>query len=159
VRLRLDMSDLGQFTIRGTSGVFTIGTGGGVHWYGANDGDAGSGRSTAVLQTNNAAANAALARDPALRGRVTVASVGSGRVPAERVVAVGSKAPDRSLPTAHYPLPTEAKRLTSADVLEALHRATGMPIVSDFYTRLFKPEAVSVRGQPLYDALNQLGDA
>src|SRR5204862_5387155 len=48
--------------------------------------------------------------------------------------------------------------ITSADVLEALHRATGTPIVADFYTRLIKPESVSVRSQPLYEALNQLGD-
>src|SRR2546427_408167 len=36
-------------------------------------------------------------------------------------------------------------KVTSADVLEALHRATGMPIISDYYTRLYRPEAVSVR--------------
>ena len=51
------------------------------------------------------------------------------------------------------------RKVTSGDVLEALHRATGMPIVSDFYTRLYKPEAVSVRDQPLFDALNHLADA
>jgi hypothetical protein len=49
-------------------------------------------------------------------------------------------------------------RVTSADVLEALHLATGQPIVSDYYTRLYRPEAVTVENQPLFDALNQLAD-
>src|SRR5439155_11070175 len=40
----------------------------------------------------------------------------------------------------------------------ALHQATGMPIVADFYTRLYQPEAVSVRNERLFDALNRLGD-
>ena len=43
-------------------------------------------------------------------------------------------------------------------MLEALHRATGMPIVADFYTRLYEPGAVSVKDQPLFDALNQISD-
>src|SRR5262249_55223813 len=34
----------------------------------------------------------------------------------------------------------------------------GLPIVSDYYTRLYKPEAVSVRNLPLFDALNQVTD-
>jgi hypothetical protein len=44
-------------------------------------------------------------------------------------------------------------------VLEALHRVTRMPIVADFYTRLQKPETVSVKGQPIFEALNQVADA
>jgi hypothetical protein len=49
-------------------------------------------------------------------------------------------------------------RVTHADLLEALHRATGLPIVADAYTRLYEPEAVSLHDQPLFDALNQLAD-
>jgi len=49
--------------------------------------------------------------------------------------------------------------VTSADILEALHRATHVPIISDFYTRLYAPGSVSVQDQPLYDALNHLADA
>jgi len=49
--------------------------------------------------------------------------------------------------------------MTTADVLEALHRATGRPIVADFYTRLYPQGAVTVRDQPLFEALNRLGDA
>ena len=45
-----------------------------------------------------------------------------------------------------------------ADVLEAIHQTTRMPIVADQYTRLFKPEAVSVSNQPLFEALNQVSE-
>jgi hypothetical protein len=34
-----------------------------------------------------------------------------------------------------------------------------MPIIADFYTRLYKPGEVSVRGLPLFEALNRLADA
>src|SRR6266581_4937975 len=47
-------------------------------------------------------------------------------------------------------------KVTSADVLEALHQATGMPVVADFYTRLYSPERLSVTDQPIFEALNQL---
>src|SRR5262249_7385329 len=49
-------------------------------------------------------------------------------------------------------------KVTSADVLEALHRATGMPIAADYYTRLYKPEDGSVIRGTLYDTLNRLAD-
>jgi hypothetical protein len=49
-------------------------------------------------------------------------------------------------------------KVTSADVLEALHRATGMPIVADYYTRLYLPADVSVQNATLFDALNRLAD-
>jgi hypothetical protein len=39
-----------------------------------------------------------------------------------------------------------------------LHHASGLPILADFYTRLHDPAAVSVRDQPLIDALNHLAD-
>jgi hypothetical protein len=48
--------------------------------------------------------------------------------------------------------------VTTADVLEALHRATGLPIVADFYTRLYEPKMVSAQGQPLYVLLDRLGE-
>jgi len=88
----------------------------------------------------DAAREKELARDPALRFRVSVqtrASCGRDPSPSEGGVPPGPKA-------------------TSADVLEALHRATGLPIVADYYTRLYKTERLSVQNQPLFDTLNQL---
>jgi hypothetical protein len=48
--------------------------------------------------------------------------------------------------------------VTTADVLEALHRATGLPIVADFYTRLYDPKHVSAQNQPLHALLDRLGE-
>src|SRR5207249_1211817 len=55
--------------------------------------------------------------------------------------------------------PTPDPKLTSADVAEALHRATGLPIIADYYTRLYTPSEVLVEPMPLFDALNRLADA
>src|SRR5262249_42444782 len=49
-------------------------------------------------------------------------------------------------------------RVSIRDVLEALHRATGLPVVADHYTRLYQPETVSVRSTALFDVLNRLAD-
>jgi len=40
--------------------------------------------------------------------------------------------------------------------VEALHRATGLPVIADFYTRLYPAAAVTVQSQPLYDAEHTL---
>jgi hypothetical protein len=94
-----------------------------------------SGSRTISFPPKNAATHAKLARDRAMRRRVDVPRSGwSGEV--------NSRA-----------------RVTSADVLEALHQATGMPIIADFYTRLIDSEEVTARGQTLFDVLNHLADA
>jgi hypothetical protein len=48
--------------------------------------------------------------------------------------------------------------VTTADVLEALHRATGLPIVADAYTRLYEVKQVSAQGQPLHALLDRLAE-
>jgi hypothetical protein len=50
-------------------------------------------------------------------------------------------------------------RVTIGDVYEAIYHATGLPIVADHYTRLYKPQEVTVRNRRLFDALNALADA
>lgn len=50
-------------------------------------------------------------------------------------------------------------KVTSADVLEALHHAAGLPIVADFYTHLYGAETVSTEKQGAFQALSQLSDA
>jgi hypothetical protein len=47
----------------------------------------------------------------------------------------------------------------SSDVWEAIHRATGLPIVADYYTRVCPLSSVTVKQAPLFDALCQIGDA
>jgi hypothetical protein len=50
------------------------------------------------------------------------------------------------------------EQVTSADVLEALHHAIGMPIIADFRTRLLDPKEVTSRDERLFDLLNRLAD-
>jgi hypothetical protein len=152
-KLFLDMpqSELGQFRLGGAAGFSIEGT--------AEDVIVGSstplavGVSPTVLKPENAGLNKHLAGDPLLRARVSVVPGNSGQSP---VVSTGST--DRSSATDHSPLTTE-RRVTTADVLEALHRETKLPIVADYYTRLYKPGLVSTRNQPLFDALSQLADS
>src|SRR5262249_9504599 len=128
------------------------------------------GISPAVHHPQNAIANTRLARDPALRRRVTVLPVPSCR--GGEVVGwwgggeAAATSRDRPAPSpSHHPTtspsgeaPPEAK-VTTADVLEVLHQVSGMNIVADFYTHLYVPRDVSVQNLPLFDALNQLCDA
>jgi RNA polymerase sigma-70 factor (ECF subfamily) len=147
VSLKLQQTELGQFGLDGTVGYSVPG-----NWHLKDRGPYAVGVSPKTLQLENAVLNAKLAQDPALQGQITVRPVASGQWP------VTNPPSDRQLGTEHGSLSTGAKRVTSADVLEALHRATGMPIVADFYTRLYAPETVTVQNRPLFDALNQLGD-
>jgi hypothetical protein len=159
--LRMPQSELGQFTLTGGPGLFISAgspTPGGFHLFGSA-GDLAVGVSPAVLTPNNAAANARLARDPGLRRRVTLQ-------PKPSCEGSRRRTPDSSHPEPIGTGPGDAGRqpsalcekVTTADVLEALHRATGRPIVADFYTRLFVPRDVSVADRPLFEALNQIGD-
>jgi hypothetical protein len=141
VDLALQQTELGQFALVGSPSLFTPSS---VTPGFDAGGDAGEeiqgplavGMSPAVLRPNNQAATACLALDSRLCSVVTLPSLSPCRGRNER--------PDN---------------VTSADVLEALHRATGMPVAADFYTWLYQSEAVSVKSQPLFDTLNQLADA
>jgi hypothetical protein len=138
VHLGIRHSELGQFTFDGGCAfvVENAGT--------SRRGTWAAGVSPTVLHPENARANTRWAGDPAMRARVAVRPRPSCRPsPVDVSAAVAAQAP----------------KVTSADVLEALHRATGLPIVSDYYTRLSPAAAVSVQNMPLIDALNRLADA
>jgi hypothetical protein len=168
ITLTMTQSELGEFTLDGSSTVFfpkgfgamTLGTG-----------PYASGRSPAVLKPDNRAANLKLAGDPMLRRRVLVqpqASCGVNLSPQPpprngegEPVSTTAASPKPRLPS---PFRGGAggevnPKVTTADVLEVLHQATGLPIVADYYTRLYKPSVVSVRNLALFEALNQLADA
>jgi hypothetical protein len=139
ITLKLPQSELGQFTLGGSSRIF-FPRGAGT----SNDRDPYAvGRSPVVLKPDNGKLNARYATDPALRPRVDVQPQPSCHP------APGASASEGSAPE---------PKVTTADVLEALHRATGIPIVADYYTRLYKPTAVSTRNQSLFGTLNQLAD-
>jgi hypothetical protein len=184
IGLEMPQAELGQFTYNGQSGFFTPrNLKGGSSLFTATVNPLASGRSPATLKPENAAVNASLARDPAFRPRVSLqprASCGIDLSPGPSPKRGGVPDSGNGLPRPEgssrqhgdtenkLPLPASgrgsggevpAPKVTSADVLETLHRATGLPIVADYYTRLFKPEDVSVRNVPLFDAFNHLADA
>lgn len=108
----------------------------------------------------NGAINARLARDSALQGRISAhpepshaREQASGQGAGTSSTGASGSA---SLPIDHQP--EASGKITTADVLEALYRATRMPIIADFYTHLYPREAVSAQDQSLFDTLNQLAD-
>jgi hypothetical protein len=150
--VNLSQSELGQFTLGGSSGFFTPATPGKARsnlFQGASP--YAVGRSAGDGSSESGAVNSQLARDPTLRRRVSVQPRPSCNLAASLPQGREEASEKRG--------EVQEPKVTIADALESLHHATGLPIVADFYTRLFKPEAVSVRNQSLFDALNTLTQA
>jgi hypothetical protein len=154
VELNIDHSELGQFSYSSGSG-FRIGGS-----TSTNTEKLAVGVSPAAHHPQNEVANAKLARDPDLRARVSVRPRSSCRPDTSDRLAPDRSGEQPPLPASGRGLGGEVnpENVTTADVLEALHRATGLPIVADFYTRLYRTGEVSVTNQPLFEALNHLGD-
>jgi len=140
ITLTMGQTELGEFTLDGHSTLFFPK---GFGRNGIGSGPYASGRSRATLEPDNRAANLKLAGEPTFRRRVTIQPQSSCR-PAPTALTGDSAAPEH--------------KVTIADVLEALHQATGLPVVADYYTRLYKPPAVSVRDMPLFETLNLIAD-
>jgi hypothetical protein len=142
--MTLVQSELGQYDLAGLSGFRGVGM---------NRNDIrgiASGRSPKILQPDNETINVRFAGDPALRPRLSVQPQ-----PSCRATPAPGAFPDSSPNPRSAPEP----KVITADVLEALCRATHLPLVADSYTRLYKPETVSVRNQSRFAALNHLSDA
>jgi hypothetical protein len=140
-RARVDVMlrhlELGRYTMNGNCGVH-IGTQGTTR--GA---ELASGVSPAVRNPENARQNARWSQDADLRARVSLTPQ-----PGPRTAPAAGRSPGS----------TSDLKVTSADVLEALHRASGRPIVADYYTRLYPAEQLAVHSIRLFDALNRLAD-
>jgi RNA polymerase sigma-70 factor (ECF subfamily) len=144
--LTLRQSELGQFTLDGASAVMDTYEGSGPYAVGRGPSDS---------HPEAGSVNSRLARDPALRQQVSLQPQASCNLSP-------GPSPVTALREDGVPPGEEEGRepkVTTADVLEALHQATRLPVVADFYTRLYKPETVSVKNQPLSEALNQLAQA
>jgi hypothetical protein len=133
LRIAIEENEPGQFSFRGDAGCFLPGR---RASFLNSDVPFAVGRSAAALKPQNALANDRLANDPSLRARVSVSA------------PVAATAPDRA-----------ARFADPSDVVEALHQATGLPMVADYYTHLHPPEELSVSDEPLFDAINRLADA
>jgi RNA polymerase sigma-70 factor (ECF subfamily) len=144
VGLSLRQLELGQFALYATIGWQAIGPEGKSVSESSRGGTCVSGANPAVIEPDNVRATARFARAPALSARVTV-----------RPRSSCHRAPDSDAPKPS----ARERKVTTADVLEALHQASGLPIVADYYTRLYPVTAVSTGSQLLYDALNHLATA
>jgi hypothetical protein len=146
VILSIQPGELGQFALRGMSGHFAPPAPGARtgHSLLSGAGNIAVGQGAPGATPGSGAMSPRLARDPALRAVISVQPAPSCHL--DPPSAPGA-APGRPEP-----------RVTTADVLEAVHQATGLPIVSDFYTRLHKPDAVSVRKVASHEALQQLSE-
>jgi Putative zinc-finger len=146
VNIKLSQTELGQFGLQGLVGYYIP-----HQAYSRSDnGPYAVGVSPRTLQPENAVVNAKFARDPALRPRVSLQPQPSCNV------SPNSPADRGGTPEGEGKL--REPKVTTADVLEALHRATGVPVIADFYTRLYKSDTVSIKNQSLFDALNRLCD-
>ncbi|HLK56090.1 MAG TPA: zf-HC2 domain-containing protein [Chthonomonadaceae bacterium] len=139
--LHLDTSDLGQVLLNGNSGaaLSSSGTTPDGNMSGNNavvmtGASLATGVSPSVGSPKNGAANAKLAQDPALRPHTTFTPQAA---------------------SAHN---SKATMVTTADVEEAIFKATGKDILADYYTRLYSPAQVMVHDKSLFDALNQVSD-
>jgi hypothetical protein len=139
--LHLDSSDTGPSTLSGMTYVTASSKGSGRATMGTGYA-LGVGVSPSLRDPQNELANAKLANDPTLQKRV------------------------RLHPNTSYPLKpgmnvqggTVVERVTTADVWEAVHNATGMNIVADYFTHLYTPQEVSVAETTLFQALNRVCD-
>jgi len=149
VNIKLSQTELGQFGLAGLVGYSAP-----TCYSRSDDGPYAVGISRRTRELENAVVNAKFARDPALQARVFVQPKPSCNLSPPHPEGARHPSPDRGGEGGEVPEP----KVNTADVFEALHRATGMPIIADFYTRLHKPEAVTLQNEPLFDALNQLCD-
>ena len=144
--LSIQESEPGHFELVGGAGVKIPGRGENQMDMADNNTVIAHGLSPSIRDPQNAVANAAqkaaFQRDPALKTSVTIQPKGTCKI----VGDLGEQDKD-------------GPRLTSADALEALHKATGQNIVADYFTRVYEPQDVSVVDAPLFDALCRLADA
>jgi hypothetical protein len=151
ISIEIDQDDLGKMVYDVNSGFTGIYPGGRAL---THSGYLAVGVSPSVRSPENAVATRALARDPALSPRITVAPRPAYRPTPDAPSTDGDPPPARGYAS---PLPAQPM-VTTAEVLEAIHQATGLPIVADYYTRLYPASSLSVRDVRVFDALNSLCD-
>ena len=146
VHLSIQEPEPGHFELIGGAGVRIPGRAANQMDVADNNTVIAHGLSPSIRNPQNAVVNAAqkpvFQRDPALKDRVTIQPKATC-----------------TLPAALYEQDRDGPRVTSADVLETLHKVTGQNIVADYFTRVYEPGDVSVVNASLFDALCRLADA
>jgi hypothetical protein len=136
--LEIAATELGRFQLRGASG-FSLPGGSGA----SSGGNLASGTSPTARDPKNAEANKTVARDPALQNKVTL--------------------PPPPVSNGERPATSDKAAVTTAELLEAFHRATGQDVIGDYYTRLLDPAQVwpgqTAAPAPAFDLLCKTADA
>jgi hypothetical protein len=147
--LSMDRGEVGRFTLHGTSGIAVPGREGG-----RNSIDMGLplgvGESPSVRSPKNASANAKLASDPSLKAKVNIKPQPSVKLERDPLVPPHPDESDRG--------ENSGARATSADVMEAIHKASGMDVIADYYTKFYVPAEISCTGATLFAGLSQISD-
>jgi hypothetical protein len=158
-QLEVKRDELGQFSLLGMAGIAIDRENSKVSSLSGRN--LATGVSPSVQNPQNAEANAKHKTDPILTPLVTIRPRPS--CPAaeddrrDEARAAASPAPPAATP------PQQAARrhhtqVTSADVLEAIHKASGQDVIGDHFSRLHDPASGSAEKVRLFDALNTICD-
>lgn len=162
IGLSLDRSEMGQAALRATyGGDAGPGPDGRSTWGGMTFGPIAIGQSPSVANPENARHNAALRKHPLLQRLVSL----QPRPSCPRFAPQAARAnPDDEAHEFHanaqglLETGPEPPHVVSADVWEAVHRATGLSIIADSFSRWYPAPEFKVQGASLFDALCQSGD-
>ncbi len=167
--LALKQNELGQVSLIGGSGFEVSDGANAAAIMSASDLAVGSNPET--TSPRNARANAARAGDPRLRKLVNLTVSASCKLEADEEDGREDARPhapnsaDAQLEVRRQrrdepgPLASQVgDRATTADVLEAIHIATGEDVIGDHFTRLYDPAEISSKGQTLFAAICKAAD-
>lgn len=156
VGLSIDRSEAGELRLLVSEGGATEGGPGGGTWGGVTSlVPLATGKSPSTADPQNAVLNRPLRASPAFLHAVSFEAKPScpwfqpdelGKHPAP------APTPEDEINGIREP------HVTSADVWEAIHRASHMDIVADAYSRYYPAASFSCRNVPLFDALCRAGD-
>lgn len=144
--LWIDRSEAGEFRLMASSGVAVERMGGSM----SDDENItlATGISPSRRDPKNEEANAAQATDPEMKRQVSIVPKIACRL------TPGIYAP-KTGPQSGEPSPMT----TTGDLLEAIHLATGLDIIGDYYTCLYPAGSLTAREVTLFVALNRVTDA
>lgn len=151
VELYLDTSEEGQFGLVGVSGVRVQGPNGGSGAITMGDSLA-TGISPSARDPKNSEANADQKNLPGMTDKISVDTPASCRHDFGAITEE-ERAEFEKDPTTRGEL-----RITTADALEAYHKATGEDVMGDYYTRVYMPSVGDVHDLPRFEALCRLSD-
>jgi hypothetical protein len=159
VRLRLDRSELGQLSLVTSLAARSITKEGYDSGTGTYDLELATVQGASAAKPENGRVNRTLRDQPSFRRLVSVE-------PETSCVRVRAQKPGQPQQQPYgrinsmQPGPDLSKpHVFSSDAWEAIHRATGLPIVADYYTRVYSLSSTTVKQASLFEALCQIGDA